>query len=50
MTLLCDRERMARQLYHGYATVAKSTFSELSGQSDPSIKALPYDVQRQGPP
>jgi len=46
MAMLCDRERMARQLYHGFATVAKSTFSELSGQSDPNIKPLPYDVQR----
>jgi peptide/nickel transport system substrate-binding protein len=46
MTMLCDRERMARQLYHGYASVAKSTFTELSGQSDPSLKPLPYDPER----
>jgi peptide/nickel transport system substrate-binding protein len=46
MTMLCDRERMARQIYHGYATVAKSTFSELSGQSDPNLKTLPYDPER----
>jgi len=46
MTLLCDRERMGRQFYKGYATVAKSMFSDLSGQSDPNIKALPYDPER----
>ena len=45
MTMLADRERMAKELYRGYAIVAKGTFSAQSQQSDPAVKPLPYDPQ-----
>jgi peptide/nickel transport system substrate-binding protein len=46
LTMLSDRERMAKELWRGYATVAKGTFSAQSRQSDPNTKPLPFDPER----
>jgi len=43
MTLLIDRERMAKEIYLGYATVASGPFDPMSPQSNPEIKPWPYD-------
>jgi peptide/nickel transport system substrate-binding protein len=46
MTMLVDRERMANELYYGYATVATGPFASHGPQSDPSVKPWPYDIAR----
>jgi peptide/nickel transport system substrate-binding protein len=43
MTLLTDRQRIAKEIYLGYATVVSGPFDPNSPQADPSIKPLPYD-------
>lgn len=43
MTLLTDRERIAKDIYLGYASVISGPFGPTSPQGDPSIKPLPYD-------
>ncbi|MCS7034118.1 MAG: ABC transporter substrate-binding protein, partial [Phycisphaerae bacterium] len=43
MTMLIDRERMAREIYLGYATVASGPFAPNGPQSNPEIKPWPYD-------
>ena len=45
MTMLVDRERIAREIYKGYATVADGPFSPQSPQSDPSVEPWPYDPE-----
>ena len=45
MTMLVDRERIAREIYKGYATVADGPFAPTSPQSDPSISPYPYDPE-----
>lgn len=46
MTMLIDRERLARDLYRGYAKPAVGPFGVASKQNDPSIKPWPADVAR----
>jgi peptide/nickel transport system substrate-binding protein len=43
MTMLLDRDAMARDIYHGYATVCNGPFHHLSPQADPTVKPWPYD-------
>ena len=45
MTMLIDRERIAREIYKGYASVANGPFSPQGPQSDPDVKAWPYDPE-----
>ena len=44
MTMMIDRERLAEELYLGYATVATGPFAPGSPQSDPEIEPWPHDV------
>jgi peptide/nickel transport system substrate-binding protein len=46
MTLLIDRERIAKDVYLGYATVASGSFDPNSPQADPNIKPWPHDEAR----
>lgn len=46
MTMLVDRERMAKELWRGYATVAAGPFSSRGRQANPNVKPLPYDVDK----
>lgn len=46
MTMLVDRERVAREIYLGYATVASGPFAPKGPQSDPEIKPWPHDDSR----
>jgi peptide/nickel transport system substrate-binding protein len=46
MTMLVDRERIAREVYLGYATVATGPFEAGSPQADESIKPWPFDPAR----
>jgi peptide/nickel transport system substrate-binding protein len=46
MTMLIDRERMAKEIYLGYATVASGPFAPNGPQSDPEVKPWPYDPER----
>lgn len=44
MTMMIDRERLADELYRGYASVASGPFAPTSPQSDPQIEPWPYDI------
>ncbi len=46
MTLLIDRERIAKEVFLGYATVATGPFDPASPQTDPAIKPWPFDEAR----
>lgn len=46
MTLLIDRERLARELWLGHAQPATGPFGYGSPQTDPTIKPWPYDPSR----
>ena len=46
MTMLVDRERMAREIFLGYATVASGPFAPTGPQADPNVKPWPYDERR----
>jgi peptide/nickel transport system substrate-binding protein len=43
MTMLVDRERICKEVFLGYATVATGPFEPGSPQADPTIKPWPYD-------
>ncbi|MFA9479607.1 ABC transporter substrate-binding protein [Phycisphaerales bacterium AB-hyl4] len=43
LTMLLDRERLADDVYRGYAQVISGPFSILSPQSNPEIEPWPYD-------
>jgi peptide/nickel transport system substrate-binding protein len=43
LTMLIDRERICKEIYLGYATVASGPYEPGSPQADPSIKPWPYD-------
>lgn len=43
MTMLIDRERLARELYYGHAQPATGPFGYGSPQTDPKITAWPYN-------
>lgn len=46
MTLLIDRERLAQEIWYGYATPATGPFGYGTPQNDPEIKPWPHDVER----
>ncbi len=43
MTMMLDRERMAKEIFLGYATVASGPFLPSNPQSDATVKPWPYD-------
>ncbi len=46
MTMLIDRETIARDVFLGYASVANGPFAPGSKQADPTVKPWPYDTGR----
>ncbi len=46
LTMLIDREQMARREMNGTVAVANGPFSPLGKQADPSIEPWPYDPER----
>jgi len=46
MTMLLDRERIAREISYGLATVPSGPFPENGPQADPDVKPWPYDVDK----
>jgi peptide/nickel transport system substrate-binding protein len=46
MTLLVDRERMAKDLWRGYATVAPGPFTRRGRQAAPDVEPWPFDPDR----
>jgi peptide/nickel transport system substrate-binding protein len=46
MTLMLDRERVAKEIWLGYATVATGPFSPNGKQADQTVKPWPYDPAR----
>lgn len=46
MTMLIDRQRMAQDIYRGYATVASGPFLPGNQQNAPDVTPWPYDPQR----
>lgn len=46
MTMLIDRERMAKEIWRGYATVATGPFSRRGKQAAPELEPWPYDPAR----
>jgi peptide/nickel transport system substrate-binding protein len=46
MTLLLDRQRMAQELFLGYAQVSAGPFFSGGKQADPAIKPWPFDPDR----
>ena len=46
MAMLLDRERLARDVFLGYAVVASGPFAPGSKQADPAVKPWPYDEAR----
>lgn len=46
MTMLIDRERMAKEIFLGYAEVASGPFAPKGPQSDPTVEPWPYDPTR----
>ena len=44
MTMLVNRQRLADELYKGYASVASGPFAPTSPQSDPDVEPWPHDV------
>jgi peptide/nickel transport system substrate-binding protein len=43
MTMLLDRERLAREIFRGYARAASGPFTPGGPQADPDVKPLPFD-------
>ncbi|MGA3067369.1 MAG: ABC transporter substrate-binding protein [Tepidisphaeraceae bacterium] len=43
MTMLCDRQRIIRDILHGYGTICTGPFPPSSPQADPTIQPWPYD-------
>jgi peptide/nickel transport system substrate-binding protein len=46
MTMLIDRERMAKEIWRGHARVARGPFSINGKQAAPDIEPWPYDPDR----
>ncbi|CAN5687443.1 peptide-binding protein [soil metagenome] len=46
MTMLIDRERMTKEIYRGYATVASGPFAPKGPQSDPNTQPWSFDPDR----
>jgi peptide/nickel transport system substrate-binding protein len=48
MTMLIDRQRMAQELWFGFAKPAVGPFAVDSPQNDPTLEPWPYDPERAG--
>ncbi|CAN5448940.1 hypothetical protein BH10PLA1_BH10PLA1_03050 [soil metagenome] len=46
MTLLIDRQRMADDIFRGFAKVTTGPFGIVSKQNDPNIQPIPYDPKK----
>lgn len=46
LTMLIDRQRIAEEIFLGFASVANGPFHHLGPQADPSIEPWPYDSER----
>lgn len=46
LTMLLDRERMIREIIHGYGVAATGPFNPQSKQFNPEVKPWPHDVER----
>lgn len=46
MTMLIDREKLANEIWFGYATPASGPFGYGSPQNDPSVKPWPFDPEK----
>lgn len=46
MTMLVDRERMAKELWRGYAQVASGPFTRRGQQAAPDVEPWPFDPSR----
>jgi peptide/nickel transport system substrate-binding protein len=46
LTMLVDRERLANELFFGYARPASGPFGYGTPQNDPDVKPMPYDPER----
>jgi peptide/nickel transport system substrate-binding protein len=46
MTMLLDRDRIVRDLYTGLGTVCTGPFSVRAGQGDPTLRAIPFDIDQ----
>ncbi len=46
MTMLIDREKLAAEIYKGYARPATGPFSRSGRQADPKVEPWPYDPER----
>ena len=46
MTMLIDRERMAKEIWRGHARVARGPFSINGKQAAPDVEPWPYDPER----
>lgn len=44
LTMMIDRQRLADELYRGYASVASGPFAPTSEQSNPEIEPWPFDI------
>ncbi len=44
MTMLLDRERIVRDLYNGLGSACTGPFSTRTGQGDPAIEPMHYDI------
>ncbi len=45
MTMLVDRQRLADEIYYGYASVASGPFAPTGPQTNPDIEPWAYDVK-----
>ncbi|MFT3787177.1 MAG: peptide-binding protein [Tepidisphaeraceae bacterium] len=46
LTMLVDRQRLADELFFGYARPASGPFGYGTPQNDPNVKPLPYDPEK----
>ncbi|MCX7044651.1 MAG: ABC transporter substrate-binding protein [Candidatus Sumerlaeota bacterium] len=46
MTLACNRQGMIDSIYYGLGVVAVGSSYQLSGNNDPNIKPLPFDLKQ----
>ncbi len=46
MTMLIDRDRMAKELWRGYASVSAGPFSKRGKQMAPDVEPWPFDIKR----
>jgi len=46
LTHLVDRERILRQVYHGFGRVISGPFAAISLYYDPAVEPYPFDIER----